>query len=121
MAGINRKQRRALKKKGKKVINPEKAIMMKQSDIEKIREEAFRQASENAMSITIGTAIIALIDKLTDHLPDKINGVPVVEFFANEVLEQFSLVQEGYVSLEEINEIVKKEGGIEITIIRQKP
>lgn len=104
---MNRAERRRLQKQGIKV-KPEPVINIKSSDVQKMKKEATQDAIDSAFLLMLGIPILVLRDKWGF-------GKIRLERFTDEILELYDSFNQGYLTLDDIHDVLFEEVGIKIT------
>lgn len=100
---MNRQQRRA---NGMK--NPVKTYTLTGDQVEKIKNDAAREAMDVAFMAMLSLPLITLHDKFGF-------GKQRLEKFADGVLEEWKCFDEGYVTIDDLKKILERETGIKIS------
>lgn len=106
---LNRAERRR-----NNITTPEKAVMIKVSDIEKIKDEAAERATNTAITLMLGIPLLVLHDKYSELTRREVNGKSRLERFAEMCLYQFDCFNEGRLTIDDFNNIIWKEAGIKL-------
>ena len=104
---MNRAERRRAKKAGIPV-KKEPVVNIKAADVQKIKQDASKEAADKAFLLMLGLPVMVLHDKF--GLWDPVR----CERFTDAVLELYDSFEKGYVSLEDIHLTLKEETGITI-------
>ncbi len=115
---MNRKQRRAQQKQNKKKKKVERNVSISKKDEQRLIEKTLKQYEEKyveAQMKGIKYATNAMLAVLAINLHDKWGwGQKRTKRLFEQINETFSAVQEGYVKIEELIEVVYDELGIEL-------
>ena len=103
---MNRAERRRAKKAGIPV-KKEPVVNIKAADVQKIKQDASKEAADKAFLLMLGLPVMVLHDKFGF-------GPVRCERFTDAVLELYDSFEKGYVSLEDIHLTLKEETGITI-------
>ena len=103
---MNRAERRRAKKAGLPV-KKEPVVNIKAADVQKIKQDASKEAADKAFLLMLGLPVMVLHDKFGF-------GPVRCERFTDAVLELYDSFEKGYVSLEDIHLTLKEETGITI-------
>lgn len=103
---MNRVERRRAKKAGIPV-KKEPVVNIKAADVQKIKQDASKEAADKAFLLMLGLPVMVLHDKFGF-------GPVRCERFTDAVLELYDSFEKGYVSLEDIHLTLKEETGITI-------
>lgn len=106
---MNRAERRR-----NNITTPEKAVMIKVSDIEKIKDEAAERATNTAITLMLGIPLLVLHDKFGELTRLEVNGKSRLERFAEFCLYEFDCFNEGLLTIDDFNNIIWKEAGIKL-------
>ena len=113
---MNRKQRRAQQKQNKKKV--ERNVSISKKDEQRLIEKTLKQFEEKyveAQMKGIRYATTAMFAVLAINLHDKWGwGQKRTKRLFEQINETFNAVQEGYVKIEELIEVVSDELGIEL-------
>ena len=99
-------ERRRAKKTGIP-IKKEPVVNIKAADVQKIKQDASKEAADKAFLLMLGLPVMVLHDKFGF-------GPVRCERFTDAVLELYDSFEKGYVSLEDIHLTLKEETGITI-------
>ncbi len=113
---MNRAEKRRLAKEQAK---KDKVINIKVSEIEKIKKDAVKQATDEVFLLMLGLPAMVLHDKYSQIMKREVDGKGRVERFIDLVLELYQDFSEGYFTLEEVKEVLEEECGMEITGIKR--
>ena len=102
---MNRQERRRL---GVKKKDP--MISIKQSDIDRMKEEAAEKGCKMAFNLML--AVPAMV--IHDHYGELMKKNGRVERFIDLCMNTYRCYEEGYVTLKELAQILKDEAGVEI-------
>jgi len=115
---MNRKQRRAQQKQNKKKKKVERNVSISKKDEQRLIEKTLKQFEEKyveAQMKGIRYATTAMFAVLAINLHDKWGwGQKRTKRLFEQINETFNAVQEGYVKIEELIEVVYDELGIEL-------
>lgn len=103
---MNRAERRRLQKQGKKVKS-EPVINIKSSDVQNIKEKATSEAVNKAFLMMLGLPVLVLRDKWGF-------GKVRSERFIDQVLEIYEAFDKGYLTLDDIHDVLWEEAGVKI-------
>ena len=103
---MNRAERRKAVRKGLPV-KEEAVVNMKASDVEKIKQDASKQAADIAFMLMLGLPVMTLRDKFGF-------GKVRCERFTDAVIDLYESFEQGNTSLKDIHETLKEEVGITI-------
>lgn len=109
---MNRTERRKAQKAGI-LVEKEPVLNIKAADIQKMKQNASREAAEKAFLFMLGLPVMVLHDKFGF-------GSIRCERFTDAVLELYDSFEKGYVTLEDIHSTLKEETGITIIPDRKK-
>lgn len=109
---MNRDERRKAKKAGIPV-KKEPVVNIKAVDIERIKQDAFKKAAEQAFLFMLGLPVMVLHDKFGF-------GPVRCERFTDAVLELYDGFEKGYITLTDVHSTLKEETGITIIPDRKK-
>ena len=96
------------------INEPEKSIMIKTSDIERIKQEAAERATNTAITLMLGIPLLVLHDKYSEITRKEVNGKSRLERFAEMCLFQFDCFNEGRLTIDDFNNIIWNEAGIRL-------
>lgn len=85
-------------------------VSIKQSDIDRMKEEATEKGCKFAFGLML--AVPAMV--IHDHYGELIKKDGRVSRFVDLCLEQYRCYEEGYITLEELAKCLKDEAGVEI-------
>lgn len=110
---MNRAERRRLERQHN-AVSQEKVINIKKADIEKIKHDAISEALDTAFNLTIAVPVMVIHDNYSKIMKREEDGKSREERFAEMCLDLFHLVNEGYVTLEDLSKCLYEETGIRI-------
>lgn len=96
------------------INEPEKSIMIKTSDIERIKQEAAERATNTAITLMLGIPLLVLHDKYSEITRKEVNGKSRLERFAEMCLFQFDCFNEGRLKIDDFHKIIWNEAGIRL-------
>ena len=102
---MNRQERRRLGVKRKDPM-----ISIKQSDIDRMKEEATEKGCKLAFNLMLAAPAMVIHDKFGSLM--KKDGR--LERFVDMCMEEYKCYEEGYVTLEDMAKILKDEAGIKL-------
>lgn len=103
---MNRAERRRMQKQGLPV-KKEPVINVKAADVQQIKKQATVEAADRAFLLMFGLPLLVLHDKWGFG---KVRG----ERFIEQVLDLYDSFEKGYISLDDIHQVLWEEGGIKI-------
>jgi len=103
---MNRAERRKAARQGLQV-KKEAVVNMKASDVQKIKQDASKEAAEIAFTLMLGLPVMVLRDKFGF-------GKVRCERFTDAVIDLYESFEQDYVTLEDIHATLKEEVGITI-------
>lgn len=109
---MNRVERRKLQKEGK-IIKKEPIINIKRSELEAIKKEAIREASEIAFILMLSIPVMVLHDHYSKIMKREVDGKNREERFADLCVDLYDSYDKGYVTLSDLQECLKEETGME--------
>lgn len=109
---MNRVERRKLQKEGK-IIKKEPIINIKRSELEAIKKEAIREASEIAFILMLSIPVMVLHDHYPKIMKREVDGKNREERFADLCVDLYDSYDKGYITLSDLQECLKEETGME--------
>ena len=109
---MNRAERRKLKKEGK-TIKKEPIINIKKSDIDEIKRDAIREASEIAFILMLSIPVMVIHDHYPKIMKKEVDGKGREERFADLCLDLYDSYDKGYITLTDLHKCLKEETGME--------
>lgn len=100
---MNRKERRT-----KGIKNSEPVINIKVSDIEKIKDEASKNAIDTAFTLMLGMPLLVMRDKYGF-------GKVRLERYIEQIFEIYDSFNKDYITLEDMHKVLYDEVGVTIT------
>lgn len=82
---------------------------LRRSDIDRIKQEAAKQAAEHVLALTLGLPVMVLHDKWGF-------GAQRCERFVDQLADLYQSYVEGYISLDDIRDTLREETGCEIRL-----
>ena len=110
---MNRSQRRKAMKKGIKV-KAEPVLNMKASDLQNMKKESLKDASDFVFVYMLGIPAMVIHDKYPKLMKREEDGKSRVERFCDLCLELYDSFEKGYLTIDDIHECLKEEAGIEL-------
>ena len=112
---MNRAERRRM---GRNIAS-EPVINIKASDVERIKRQASKDASDIAFFLMIAIPVMVLHDKYSLLMKREINGKSREERFAELCLELYDSFEKGYVTIDDLHQCLWEEAGIKIEKVKQ--
>ncbi|MDD3020927.1 MAG: hypothetical protein PHX61_08125 [Alphaproteobacteria bacterium] len=103
---MNRNERRKAVKAGLP-IKKEPVVNIKRSDVDAMKKDAANKAAETGFLLMLGLPILVLHDKYGF-------GPVRCERFIDQVLKEYAMFEEGYMTMDDVAKILKDEAGITI-------
>ena len=112
---MNRAERRRM---GRNIAS-EPVINIKASDVERIKRQASKDASDIAFFLMIAIPVMVLHDKYSLLMKREVNGKSREERFAELCLELYDSFEKGYVTIDDLHQCLWEEAGIKIEKVKQ--
>ena len=112
---MNRAERRRM---GRNIAS-EPVINIKASDVERIKRQASKDASDIAFFLMIAIPVMVLHDKYSLLMKREVNGKSREERFAELCLELYDSFEKGYVTIDDLHQCLWEEAGIKIEKAKQ--
>lgn len=112
---MNRAERRRM---GRNIAS-EPVINIKASDVERIKRQASKDASDIAFYLMIAIPVMVLHDKYSLLMKREVNGKSREERFAELCLELYDSFEKGYVTIDDLHQCLWEEAGIKIEKAKQ--
>lgn len=107
---MNRAERRRLAKN----LTSEPVINMKYSDIKNIKKQASEDAANIAFLLMLAIPVMVLHDKYSLLMKRTVNGKSREERFAELCIDLYDSFEKGYVTIDDLHQVLLEEAGIKI-------
>ena len=112
---MNRAERRRM---GRNIAS-EPVINIKASDVERIKRQASKDASDIAFFLMIAIPVMVIHDKYSLLMKREVNGKSREERFAELCLELYDSFEKGYVTIDDLHQCLWEEAGIKIEKVKK--
>lgn len=110
---MNRAERRRLGKKGHEPV-----INIKSADVQKIKMDAVKYASDKAFVLMLGIPTMVIHDHYGNLNRKEVDGKPREERFVEYCLDLYDSFERGFISMDDIKWCLEEEAGIKIERIK---
>ena len=111
VCSMNRAERRRLQKNQTK---SEPIYNIKQSNLNQIKQNATKTATDTAFLLMLAIPVMVLHDKYGQLMKKNVDGKSRDERFADMCLDLYDSFEKGYVTLDDLHECLWDEAGIKI-------
>lgn len=108
---MNRAERRRLQKKQTK---SDPIYNIKSSNLDKIKQDATKTATDTAFFLMLAIPVMVLHDKYGQLMKKEVEGKSREERFADMCLDLYDSFEKGYVTLDDLHKCLWDEAGIKI-------
>ena len=116
---MNRTERRQLGRKGVKVPK-EPVINVKKNDIDALKEKAANDAADKAFILMLAIPVMVIHDKYSLLMKREVDGKSREERFTDLCLDLYDTFEKGYVTIDELADVLKEECGLKIERSRKR-
>lgn len=116
---MNRADRRKEQKQGK-LVKKDPVLNYKESDIQRIKEEAAAQAYSTAFLLMLSIPVMVLHNNYPKLMRREVDGESREERFADMCMEMYEQFDQGHITLEDLREDLLIETGIKLGELKRR-